>query len=125
MDPETDTYNSPFLDSDLVLISGYTRMQGVVYRLGDQRFEGKTAEEAIQKVRSDSSCVMVNRNQGSGTRILIDRLLERPEYANYFITICTHSRAFYLGKIMFGKPIALLKRVKKIYALVSFRFNKR
>ena len=91
LDPETDTYNSPFLDSDLVLISGYTRMQGVVYRLGDQRFEGKTAEEAIQKVRSDSSCVMVNRNQGSGTRILIDRLLDGVRPEGYAVQARNHS----------------------------------
>lgn len=91
LDPETDTYNSPFLDSDLVLISGYARMQGVVHRPGDQRFEGQTAEEAIQKVRSDSSCVMVNRNQGSGTRILIDRLLDGARPEGYAVQARNHS----------------------------------
>jgi putative molybdopterin biosynthesis protein len=50
-------------------------MQGVVYRPGDVRFEGKAAEEAILTVKDDPACVMVNRNAGSGTRILIDRLL--------------------------------------------------
>ena len=66
-------------------------MQGVVHRPGDQRFEGQTAEEAIQKVRSDSSCVMVNRNQGSGTRILIDRLLDGARPEGYAVQARNHS----------------------------------
>ena len=63
-------------------------MQGVVYRMGDARFEGKTAAEAVRAVSADASSVMINRNAGSGTRVLIDKLLaeagvERPAgYAN-------------------------------------------
>jgi putative molybdopterin biosynthesis protein len=81
LDPETDQYNRPFLTVDLDLVAGYGRLQGVVFRPGDLRFEGRTATEAVALVRRDPSCVMVNRNQGSGTRALVDRLLEgiKPE----------------------------------------------
>ena len=50
-------------------------MQGIVFRAGDARFEGLGAEEAVRAALADPACLMVNRNQGAGTRILIDRLL--------------------------------------------------
>jgi len=50
-------------------------MQGIVFRAGDKRFEGLTAQAAVDAALADPSCLMVNRNQGAGTRILIDRLL--------------------------------------------------
>jgi putative molybdopterin biosynthesis protein len=76
LDPKTGRYNRPFLNPALDLIDGYGRAQGIAFRRGDARFEGRTAREAIADVRHDPACVMVNRNQGSGTRALIDRLLE-------------------------------------------------
>ena len=75
LDPKTNQYNRPFLTPALELIPGYGRLQGIVFRSGDPRFEGRSAHEAIADVMHDPSCVMVNRNQGSGTRVLIDRLL--------------------------------------------------
>ena len=39
------------------------------------RFEGRTIDEAMKAALSDPSCTMVNRNVGSGTRVLIDQLL--------------------------------------------------
>ena len=39
------------------------------------RFEGRTVVEAVPSALADPQCVLVNRNRGSGTRILIDRLL--------------------------------------------------
>lgn len=80
LDPRTGEYNRPFLDERLELIPGYGREQGVVFRRGDPRFEGRDAREAVAAARLDPACLMVNRNQGSGTRVLIDSLLggERP-----------------------------------------------
>jgi putative molybdopterin biosynthesis protein len=75
LDPESGTYNVPFLTAALELVRGYGRLQGIVFRPGDRRFEGRTAGEAIALAIADASCVMVNRNPGSGTRALIDRLL--------------------------------------------------
>ena len=76
LDPHSGEYNRPFLSPELELIEGYGRLQGLVFRAGDPRFANKQAEEAIRGVRKDADCMMVNRNQGSGTRILIDRLLD-------------------------------------------------
>lgn len=75
LDEKTDTYNTPFLVEGLELVPGYRRMQGIVFRAGDKRFEGLNAEDAVRAALKDSSCLMVNRNQGAGTRILMDRLL--------------------------------------------------
>lgn len=75
LDEKTDAYNTPFLVEGLELVPGYRRMQGIVFRAGDERFEGCSAEEAVRAALRDPSCLMVNRNQGAGTRILIDRLL--------------------------------------------------
>jgi len=65
----------------LELVPGYRRMQGIVFRGGDRRFEGLSVEDAVCAALGDPECIMVNRNQGAGTRILIDRLLgtARPE----------------------------------------------
>ena len=64
--------------------------QGVVFRKGDERFEGRTARDAVTSVRIDPGCVMVNRNQGSGTRVLIDRLLEGARPAGYAVQPRNH-----------------------------------
>src|SRR5712675_1480523 len=74
-DEATETYNTPFLMKGLELVLGWRRMQGIVFRFGDARFEGLNAEAAVQAALADPACIMVNRNQGAGTRILIDRLL--------------------------------------------------
>jgi putative molybdopterin biosynthesis protein len=77
LDPKTNEYNRPFLTPALQLVPGYGRLQGIVFRPGDARFEGRPAQEAIASAIEDPTCVMVNRNQGSGTRALIDRLIGR------------------------------------------------
>ena len=74
-DENTETYNMPYLSDGLELVPGWRRMQGIVFRKGDRRFEGLSAEDAVRAALADPACIMVNRNQGAGTRILIDRLL--------------------------------------------------
>jgi putative molybdopterin biosynthesis protein len=76
LDSGSNRYNAPFLDQTLRLLPGYTRLQGVVTRADETR----EAEQLL----ADPGLRMVNRNRGSGTRILIDELLgERrpPGYA--------------------------------------------
>jgi putative molybdopterin biosynthesis protein len=85
LDPASGAYNSHLLRPGLALVKGWRRMQGFVYRPGDPRFAGSTAAEAIKAALADAACLMVNRNAGAGTRVLIDRLLagERPAgYSN-------------------------------------------
>ena len=80
-DDKTETYNQPFLTEGLELVPGWRRMQGIVYRRDDLRFAGLDARAAVAMALRDDTCQMVNRNQGAGTRILLDRLLSgaRPE----------------------------------------------
>jgi putative molybdopterin biosynthesis protein len=91
LDPESNQYNQPFLTPALELVPGYGRLQGVVFRPGDGRFEGRSAREAIADARDDTECVMVNRNQGSGTRALIDQLLGGVKPAGYAVQPRNHN----------------------------------
>ncbi len=91
LDPESGQYNVPLLTPELELIEGYGRLQGVVFRPGDQRFEGRAALEAIVQVKDAPDCAMVNRNRGSGTRILIDRLLAGTQPPGYAIQPRSHN----------------------------------
>ena len=68
LDPESGEYNHSFLSSGMRLLSGYGRMQGILFRKEDGR-DG----EALM---ADPDARMVNRNRGAGTRILIDTLLQ-------------------------------------------------
>ena len=91
LDSDSGIYNRPFLDTAVTLVEGYGRSQGVVCRRGDSRFEDRTPDEIVTLALADSSIVMVNRNQGSGTRILIDRLLKGARPAGYSVQPSNHS----------------------------------
>jgi putative molybdopterin biosynthesis protein len=85
VDPVSGEYNRHLLSPGISLVKGWQRMQGVLFRPGDQRFEGKRAEDAVRAALADPSCLMVNRNAGAGTRVLIDKLVagaRPPGYAN-------------------------------------------
>ncbi|CAO4146824.1 molybdopterin biosynthesis protein [Methylorubrum thiocyanatum] len=75
LDPETGRYNAPFLEPGMTLAPGWRRLQGVVFRAGDPRFDGCSAEDAVRAALADPDSVMVNRNAGSGTRLLVDGLI--------------------------------------------------
>jgi putative molybdopterin biosynthesis protein len=91
LDPESGEYNRAFLTPALDLIPGYGRLQGIVYRNGDTRFDGRTPADAMAAAVTDPSCVMVNRNHGSGTRALIDRLLAGARPAGYAVQPRNHN----------------------------------
>jgi putative molybdopterin biosynthesis protein len=91
LDPETDSYNRPFLTDTLALIPGYGRLQGIVFRRGDDRFEGQAIPDAVSAALADAGCILVNRNRGSGTRLLIDRLLGLARPAGYLAEPRSHN----------------------------------
>ncbi|MCK1515638.1 molybdopterin biosynthesis protein [Bradyrhizobium sp. 190] len=143
-DEKTETYNTPYLTDGLELVPGWRRMQGIVFRKGDRRFEGLNAEDAVRAALADSACIMVNRNQGAGTRILIDRLLggARPDgywnqprshnavaaavaqhRADWGMTIAPVAHASNLGFIPFAEEhydFALVKARKQRPAVQAF-----
>ena len=91
LDPETETYNRPFLEPGMTLLRGYGRLQGIVFRPDDVRFVGKNTADFIKHIKQANDCLMVNRNQGSGTRILIDQLLQGVQPPGYAIQSRSHN----------------------------------
>jgi putative molybdopterin biosynthesis protein len=83
VDPATGIYNKHLLAPGLALVPGWRRMQGFVFRPGDARFEGVTADAALKTALADPAILMVNRNAGSGTRVLADGLLRGKRPAGY------------------------------------------
>ncbi|RLE60330.1 MAG: molybdopterin biosynthesis protein [Thermoprotei archaeon] len=73
LDPETMEYNIPVIKrmglKDVVVLRGYIREQGFVYRKEIGEVKGML-DIMERKLR------FVNRNPGSGTRVLIDYLIE-------------------------------------------------
>jgi len=113
LDPATDEYNRPFLNQSLTLIPGYGRLQGIVFRPGDARFDGKSTDDAVAAALADSECVLVNRNRGSGTRILIDRLLKSARPSGYLTETRSHNAvaaAVAQGRADWGVAIAPVAR---------------
>jgi putative molybdopterin biosynthesis protein len=85
LDSAGTTYNTHLERPGLSLVKGWQRMQGFVFRPGDNRFAGLTPADAVKAALADPGCLMVNRNAGAGTRILIDQLLQGarpPGYSN-------------------------------------------
>jgi putative molybdopterin biosynthesis protein len=83
VDPASGIYNAHLLRDGLALVKGWQRMQGLVHRPDDARFAGRDAAGALEAALADRRCLMVNRNGGSGTRVLIDRLLAGARPAGY------------------------------------------
>jgi putative molybdopterin biosynthesis protein len=117
LDPASDTYNTHLVAPGLSLVCGWQRMQGLVFRPGDRRFDGRTVPEAIAAVLADAGCIMVNRNSGAGTRILIDTLLggARPSgYGNQPRSHNAVAAAVAQGRADWGvaiEPVARLYRL--------------
>ena len=76
---EHGVYNTPFLPPGVRLLRGYGRRQGIAFRPGTAP-DVEDPEAFIAAARA-AGLRMVNRNPGSGTRVLVDRLLggDRPE----------------------------------------------
>lgn len=117
IDPASGQYNTHLAGNGVTLLRGWQRSQGIVFRRGDVRFEGKSVEQALKAALADPSCLMVNRNAGAGTRMLIDRLLNgaRPlGYANQPKSHNAVAAAIEQGRADWGVGIA---PVAKLYGL--------
>jgi putative molybdopterin biosynthesis protein len=114
LDPTSQAYNTPFVGNDLLLLRGYGRLQGLVFRRGDPRFEGNSITEALASALADPGCVMVNRNRGSGTRILIDQLLQGAQPPGYWTEAKSHNAvvaALVQGRADWGVALVPVARV--------------
>ncbi len=117
VDPETGIYNAHLLRPGLSLVKGWQRLQGVVYRTGDARFEDRSAQDAVKAALADPACLMVNRNAGAGTRVLIDKLLagaRPPGYSNQPRSHNAVAAAVAQGRADWGVAI---EPVAKLYGL--------
>lgn len=90
LDPATGLYNEPFVPPNLRFVQGYTRKQGLIFRKNDPRFAYPSAQAALQQLRKDRALRMVNRNTGSGTRVLIDQYLAGQQPPGYAIQVRSH-----------------------------------
>ncbi|MDF9793223.1 molybdate-binding protein [Methylorubrum extorquens] len=109
LDPETGRYNAPFLEAGMQLALGWRRLQGVVFRAGDPRFEGRSAADAVNAALADPDAVMVNRNAGSGTRLLVDGLIGAARPAGFWNQPRSHNAvaaAVAQGRADWGVAIA-------------------
>jgi putative molybdopterin biosynthesis protein len=117
VDPKSGQFNVHIAGPGLTLVRGWQRMQGILFRPGDTRFAGNSAAEALKTALADGSALMVNRNAGSGTRVLIDKLLDgaRPlGYANQPKSHNAVAAAIAQGRADWGLAI---EPVAKLYGL--------
>jgi putative molybdopterin biosynthesis protein len=117
IDPASGQYNKHLVAPGLSLVPGWRRMQGILFRPGDARFEGHSAREALKIALADNSALMVNRNAGAGTRVLIDRLLDGARPAGYANQPKSHNAvaaAIAQGRADWGLAI---EPVAKLYGL--------
>ena len=93
LDEASNQYNSHLLTVELALIKGYRRSQGLLFRKDDSRFAliKQNFEGTIRQLMEDQNVRMINRNLGSGTRILLDRLLAGQRPSGFFQEAKSHN----------------------------------
>ncbi|MBC8259853.1 MAG: molybdopterin biosynthesis protein [SAR324 cluster bacterium] len=93
LDPDSEIYNKHLLTPELHLQKGYRRSQGLLFRKDDSNFaECKTDfNKTILQIISNPEVRMINRNRGSGTRVLLERLLVDQRPAGFFQEAKSHN----------------------------------
>ena len=93
LDEASNQYNSHLLTAELALIKGYRRSQGLLFRKDDSRFAlvKQNIQETIRQLMENQNVRMINRNLGSGTRVLLDRLLAGQRPSGFFQEAKSHN----------------------------------
>ena len=93
LDEASNQYNKHLLTAELDLIKGYRRSQVLLFRKDDSRFAliKQNFEGTIRQLMEDQNVRMINRNLGSGTRILLDRLLAGQRPSGFFQEAKSHN----------------------------------
>jgi putative molybdopterin biosynthesis protein len=98
LDEQTGEYNRPFVKpgDGLALVRGYVRRQGLIYRPGDELPQPLRFERLIEVAAKEGKLVLINRNRGSGTRILFDMRLQScaPSLSLSFDTLTESLRGY-------------------------------
>ncbi|TDI35443.1 MAG: molybdopterin biosynthesis protein [Acidobacteria bacterium] len=114
-DTASNSYNRQCLPQGITLLPGYGRLQGIVFRRGDPRFAGTVAREMMARMLEaamadpDDAPVMIHRNRGSGTRILLDELLGETRPPGFSVEARSHhgvAAAVAQGRADWGVAIA-------------------
>lgn len=109
---EHQRYNQ-VVDDKVTVVAGYGRRQSLLHRAGDTRFEGKLWRAALDAALADPTCRMINRNAGSGTRMLIDQLLGGARPPGYSVAGRSHhavAAAIAQGRADYGVAIDVVAR---------------
>ena len=93
LDEASNQYNSHLLTAELALIKGYRRSQGLLFRKDDSRFAlvKQNFQETIRQLMENQNVRIINRNLGSGTRVLLDRLLAGQRPSGFFQEAKSHN----------------------------------
>ena len=93
LDENSGEYNRHLLTPELHLQKGYRRSQGLLFRKDDSNFTDLKSdfENALQQIINNAEVRIINRNRGSGTRILLDRLLADQRPAGFFQEAKSHN----------------------------------
>lgn len=93
MDEKTGVYNSYLLNEEQRLVKGYRRNQGILYRTDDNRFKNISVDfaQTMKSTLADDSMRMINRNRGSGTRVLLDQIVGSHRPAGYLNDAKSHN----------------------------------
>ena len=83
IDPATGIYNVHLVTPGLALVPGWRRMQGFCSAPATSASKGARRQDALKAALADPTALMVNRNAGSGTRVLVDKLLAGARPAGY------------------------------------------
>ena len=125
-DPDSGEYNKPYLQrywvEDVVKIGGYKRQIVLAYR---RELEYNSLDAILEDIILGKLRI-VNRNRGSGTRILFDYLInkksrelgvEKPAVHGYEHEVYTHSEAARIVAVGKADAALMLRSVAEEYGL--------
>ncbi len=93
MDADSGIYNEHLISPDMHLQKGYRRSQGLVFRKNDKNFADFNSDfvKNFQRIINNSEINMINRNRGSGTRVLLDHYLVDQQPSGFFQEAKSHN----------------------------------
>ncbi len=93
LDADSGIYNEHLISPDMHLQKGYRRSQGLIFRKNDKNFADFDTdfEKNFQRILNNSEVNMINRNRGSGTRVLLDHYLVDQQPSGFFQEAKSHN----------------------------------